>query len=170
MLKYLSRVTGSRKILVSCLILLILPLYLLPLKLSVIIINYLASTIFPKPPFLWFLLPTALPDVPAAGSSPPLLSCTSPSLPQLCAPYIPPQSSQFFNPFFRHSQPLIDLPKATTASHHFLFPLLLHLFCWSIRVGEDKREMKVGDSLSPCQVAAQRHRGVRHSWQGLKIC
>lgn len=77
---------------------------------------------------------------------------------------------QLFNPFFPHSQPLIDLLKATTASHHFPFPLFLLLFCWSVLVGEEEWEMKVGDSLSPCQVAAQRHRVVQRSWRGLKIC
>lgn len=119
-----------------------------------------------KPPFLWFLLPTAFPD----PSLSPLLSCTSPSVPQLPAPYTPAQPSQNFNPFFPHCQPLIDLPNETTASHHFPFPLLLRLFCWSIRVGEEEWEMRVGDRLSPCQVAVQRRRGVRRARRGLEIC
>lgn len=121
----------------------------------------------PKSPFLWFILPTAHPIFLRPNSLPPPLLHFSKSSP---ASYTPSQPSQFFNPFFSSSQPLIDLPIGTVASHHFPFPLLLCLFCWSIRVGEEEQEMKMGDSLSPCQVAMWRHGAVRCRWWGLKIC
>lgn len=144
-------------------------LCLLLLKLSVIIINHLALTMLPKSPFLWFILPTAH-SASCGQIHFPLFSCISPNHPKLPPPYTPSQPSQLFNPFFPNSQPLIDLPIGTVASHHFPFPLLLCLFCWSIRVGEEEQEMKMGDSLSPCQVAVGRHGAVRCRWWGLEIC
>lgn len=139
-------------------------LCLLLLKLSVITINHLAFTMLPKSHSL-------LHTQSSCGQIHfPLFSCISPSHPKLPPPYTPSQPSQLFNPFFPNSQPLIDLPIGTVASHHFPFPLLLCLFCWSIRVGEEEREMRMGDSLSPCQVAVWRHRAVWCWRWGLKIC
>lgn len=88
----------------------------------------------------------------------PFLSYISPSHPQIPPPYTPSQPSQLFNPFFPNSQPLFDLPIGSVASHHFPFPLFLCLFYWSLWVGEEEREMKMGDSLSPYQVAVWGHR------------
>lgn len=170
-LKYLSKVAGSvpyrtrsRKILVSSLVMLTCPCVSFPY-----IICYSSIILF----VLCFQSPHS-----CGSSSPlcfPILLRLNPLLhfsKRPSAPsYLHTSSGQpVFNAFFPHSQPLIDLPKATTASHHFPFPLLLRLFCWSIQVGEEEWEMKVGDSLSPCQVAVQRHRIVQCSWWGLKIC
>lgn len=175
-LKYLSRMTGtiphrtgSKKILVSSLILLPYPSISFPITYQWLPSIILLSVCFQRPrscgssPLLHppiLLWPDLLPT--------PLLHFSKcPSVP--CSPHtLSPASSLIHS--FPHSQPLIDLPKATTASHHFPFPLLPRLFCWSIRVGEEEREMRAGDSLSPCQVAALRHRGVQHSWPGLEIC
>lgn len=172
-LKFLISMAGAvsydriQKILISCLILLSYSCVSLPFNYQL-----LSSTILPS---LCFQSPHS------CGSSSklhtqfscgqihfPLLSSIASSQPQLPAPYTPSQPSQFFNLFFPNSQPLIDLPIGTVASHHFPFPLFLCLFCWSIRVGEEEQEMKTGDSLSPCQVAMWRHGAVRCRWWGLK--
>lgn len=128
-----------------------LPRYLLPLKLSVILINYLASTMLPKPR--------------SCGSS---SSLHSPTL--LWPDPLPLPLQVFLSSLLptHHPSPatslILSFPtlslwltflKQPPPSHHFPFSLLLlHLFCWSTRVGEEEQEMMVGDSLSPCQVAA----------------